>query len=90
MIDLTRVLAKRNLISPGVTISARLDVRGFGNVVMNTVKRGVVTKVDEDGVKAIFENQQHRYAKFEDLTEIEGMDISRYAQAYKVKPNKKK
>ena len=92
VIELSKLLAKKNLIAPGVTISANLKVRGFGGVLMNSVKRGVITSVDDDGVKAMFENRQHRYAKFEELMDIEGMDIDRYAQAYRVKlgPKKKK
>ena len=92
VIELSKLLAKKNLIAPGVTISANLKVRGFGGVLMQTVKRGVITSVDDEGVKAMFENRQHRYAKFEELMDIEGMDISRYAQAYRIKlgPKKKK
>jgi len=90
VIELSRLLAKKNLIAPGVTISANLKVRGFGGVLMNSVKRGVITSVDDDGVKAMFENRQQRYAKFEELMDIEGMDVIRYAQAYKVKPAPKK
>ena len=90
VIELSKLLAKKNLIAPGVTISANLKVRGFGGVLMQTVKRGVITSVDEEGVKAMFENRQHRYAKFEELMDIEGMDVVRYAQAYRVKPAPKK
>ena len=85
VIELSKLLAKKNLIAPGVTISANLKVRGFGGVLMNSVKRGVITSVDEEGVKAMFENRQHRYAKFEEL-----MDIARYAQAYRIKLGSKK
>ena len=90
VIELSKLLAKKNLIAPGVTISANLKVRGFGGVLMNSVKRGVITSVDDEGVKAMFENRQHRYAKFEELMDIEGMDVVRYAQAYRVKPAPKK
>ena len=90
VIELSKLLAKKNLIAPGVTISANLKVRGFGGVLMNSVKRGVITSVDEEGVKAMFENRQHRYAKFEELMDIEGMDIIRYAQAYRIKLGSKK
>ena len=92
VIELSKLLAKKNLIAPGVTITANLKVRGFGGVLMNSVKRGVITGVDDEGVKAMFENRQHRYAKFEELMDIEGMDVARYAQAYRVKlgPKKKK
>lgn len=89
VIELSKLLAEKKLIAPGVTISANLSVRGFGGVIMKSVKRGVVTNVDNNGVKAMFENRQHRYAKFEELMDIEGMDILRYAQAYKVKPKNK-
>lgn len=90
IIDLSKILAKKNLIAPGVTISASLTVRGFGGVTMKSVKNGIVKEVKDDGVEAIFENRQQRYAKFEDLVNVEGMDIFRYAQAYKVKSNSKK
>ena len=92
VIELSRLLAKKNLIAPGITITANLKVRGFGGVLMKSVKRGVITSVDDDGVKAMFENRQQRYAKFEELMDIEGMDVARYAQAYRVKlgPKKKK
>ena len=92
VIELSKLLAKKNLIAPGITITANLKVRGFGGVLMNSVKRGVITSVDDGGVKAMFENRQQRYAKFEELMDIEGMDVARYAQAYRVKlgPKKKK
>ena len=90
VIELSKILAKKNLISPGITISANLDVRGFGGVTMKSVKTGVVTSVDENGINARFENRQQRHAKFEDLVDIEGMDVARYAQAYRIKVNPKK
>lgn len=90
IIDLSRILAENNLIAPGITISAKINIRGFGGVNLFTEKRGVITEIDKDGVKAIFEDRKKRYAKFEELTGIEGMDILRYAQAYKIKPKKKK
>lgn len=90
VIELSKILADKKLIAPGITISANLSVRGFGGVIMKSVKRGVITSVDDNGVKAMFENRQQRYAKFEELMDIEGMDILRYAQAYKIKPKSKK
>ena len=90
IINLSKILAKNNLIAPGITISANLEVRGFGGVKMKTVKRGIITGVNDQGVDAVFENRQKRHAKFEDLVDIEGMDIIRYAQAYRIKVNPKK
>ena len=79
-----------DIINDVITISANLEVRGFGGVKMKTVKRGIITGVNDQGVDAVFENRQKRHAKFEDLVDIEGMDIIRYAQAYRIKVNPKK
>ena len=84
-VDLAKILADRKLLREGVTISAKVPVRGFGGVPTNALKRGVITSVNENGFTALYEDRKSRTTGFEDLQDIEGMDIPRFAQAYRVK-----
>jgi hypothetical protein len=84
-------LVENNLIPNGTTVSARVTVKGFGHSIMTTEKDGVVLSSDKDGINAMYEDSRKRYTKFADLTAIEGMDLARFAQAYRIKmPGKKK
>ena len=85
VIDLTKLLAEHKLLAPGVTISAKIAVTGFGYAPVVIEKEGSITSVNETGVNAMFDGQKHRHAKFEDILTIEGMDILRFAQAYLIK-----
>lgn len=89
-IDLAKILAERKLLRKGVTISAKVPVRGFGDAPITAVKKGIITSVNEKGFTALYEDRKSRTRGFEDLQDIEGMDIPRYAQAYKVKVSLKK
>ena len=51
---------------------------------------GVITSVNENGFTALYEDRKTRTRGFEDLQDIEGMEIPRYAQAYRVKVSLKK
>lgn len=87
--NLGRQIADHNLINPGVVVSAKMTIKGFGHAILTTEKTGTVISIDSDGIKGVFEGKQ-RYARFEDLTAIEGMDLPRFAQAYRIKPASKK
>lgn len=89
MLDLTKILIDKKLITRGTNISARISLSGFGYAPINVEKEGRVNSIDETGLRVIFDDKQ-RHTKFEDITSIEGMDISRFAQAYKVKVKNKK
>jgi len=89
-IDLAKILAERKLLREGVTISAKVPVRGFGGAPMTATKRGVITSVNEAGFTALYEDRKIRTTGYEALQDIEGMDVPRYAQAYRVKVSLKK
>jgi hypothetical protein len=88
--ELGQQLVKHNLLIPGVTVSARIPTKGFGHAIMTVELEGTVVNTSEDGVKIQFIDRKSRIAKFEDLTAIEGMDIPRFAQAYRIKTASKK
>jgi hypothetical protein len=89
-IDLAKILAERKLLREGVTISAKVPVRGFGGAPMTTTKRGIITSVNEQGFTALYEDRKIRTSGYETLQDVEGMELPRYAQAYKVKVSLKK
>lgn len=84
-IDLAKVLAERKLLREGITISAKVPVKAFGGVPISASRKGVITKVTEDGFTALYEDRKLRTTGFDTLENIEGMDVPRYAQAYRVK-----
>jgi hypothetical protein len=89
-IDLAKILAERKLLREGVTISAKVPVRGFGGAPMTATKKGIITSVNNQGFTALYEDRKVRTTGYETLEDIEGMELPRYAQAYKVKVNYKK
>lgn len=89
-IELAKLLADRKLLTEGMTISAKVATTGFGNAVMNTVKQGIITKVTPEGLTAMFEDKKQRKTTYENIVAIEGMEVLRFAQAYRVKINGKK
>jgi hypothetical protein len=84
ILDLTKIMVEKKLIDRGTNISAKITVSAFGNVLTTKEKEGKVLAVKEDGLKVDFEGRT-RHANFEDITSIEGMDVARFAQAYKLK-----
>ena len=88
--DLGRQLVAHKLLIPGVTVSARIPTKGFGHAIMTVELEGTVINADDEGVKIYFSDRKPRVARFEDLTAIEGMDIPRFAQAYRIKTDAKK
>ena len=87
-ISLTKLLAEKNLLKSGVSISAKIPVKGFGNIAMTAQKNGIVLNFKEDGFVAVYEGGKQQYTPYENLIAIEGMDISRFAQAYRIKTKK--
>lgn len=83
-LNIAKLLAEKNLLKAGVSVSAKVPVKGFGHVGMTSEKRGVVVSVRDDGFVASYSGRQ-QYTSFEDLTSIEGMTIDRFAEAYKIK-----
>ena len=83
-LDLTKILVEKNLITPGTNISARISVSGFGYAPIVAEKEGRVVSISETGVKAMYD-EHCRNTKFEDITSVEGMDVARFAQAYRIK-----
>ena len=88
-IDLTKLLADRNLLTKGVTISAKIATTGFGYAAVTTVKDGVITDISPDGLTALFDDKKKRKTSYENIVAIDGMEIARFAQAYRVKLKKK-
>jgi hypothetical protein len=89
-IDLTKILIEKNLVGLGTNISAKISVSGFGYAPITREKYGKITAIGKNSVKAVFDDNQHLSAKFEEITSIEGMEISRFAQAYRIKLKTKK
>lgn len=90
MQELGQKLVENKLLIPGVTVSARIPTKGFGHAIMTVELEGTVISADADGVKIQFMDRNPRVARFEDLTAIEGMDLPRFAQAYRIKTATKK
>lgn len=88
-IDLVKLMAERKLLKAGITISAKINVTGFGNIATKVVKTGIITEVFPENMKVVYEGGSIKKTEFNEILSIEGMDISRFAQAYKLKPNKK-
>lgn len=88
--ELGQQLVEHKLICPGVTVSARVLTKGFGHAIMTVEREGTVLSADKNGITIIFENRKQQRARFEDLTAVEGMDIPRFAQAYRIKTATKK
>jgi len=84
-LNIAKLLAEKNLLKAGVSISAKIPVTGFGNMSMTSEKRGIIISVKEDGLIASYEQKKNQYTSFEDLTAIEGMTVARFAEAYKIK-----
>jgi hypothetical protein len=89
-VELAKLLVDRNIITQGMTISAKVSTTGFGHAVMTSVKQGVITKITSNGLNALFEDKKQRKTAYEDIIAIEGMDLERFAQAYCIKINNKK
>lgn len=89
-IELAKLLVDRKLLIKGMTISASVSTLGFGHAAMTSVKQGVITEVSPDGLTAIFDDKKKRKTGYENIVAIEGMEIARFAQAYRVKINGKK
>lgn len=89
-VDLAKILAERKYLRKGITISAKVPVRGFGGVSTNATRKGIITSVNENDFTALYEDRLTRTTGYDTLEDIEGMDIPRYAQAYKVKVSLKK
>lgn len=84
-------LVERDLLHAGTRISARVTVPGFGHSIFNTEKEGIVSAITADGIEVVYEDRKKRLTDFEQITAIEGMELARFAQAYRIKlPNKKK
>lgn len=89
-VDLAKILVDRNIITRGMTITAKVSTTGFGHAIMSSVKQGVITKITSSGLNALFEDKKQRNTAYEDIIAIEGMDLERFAQAYRIKTNSKK
>ena len=88
--ELGQKLVENKLLIPGVTVSARIPTSGFGHAILTVELEGTVMSANADGVKIMFTDRNPRVARFEDLTAIEGMDLPRFAQAYRIKTATKK
>jgi len=89
MINLAKLLADKRFLNVGMTVSARVPVNAFGHIPVTREKFGTIHSIDPTGITAIFEGGKQRHADFEDIMTIEGMDVPRFAQAYRIKPAKK-
>ena len=88
--ELGQKLVESKLLIPGVIVSARITTKGFGHAIMTVELEGTVISANASGVKIHFADRTPRVTKFEELTAIEGMDLPRFAQAYRIKTAAKK
>lgn len=88
--ELGQKLVEHNLIMPGVTVSAKIPTKGFGHAIMTVEREGTILSANREGVTIMIEGRKQRFARFDELTAIEGMDIPRFAQAYRIKNTTKK
>ena len=86
---LIKELIKRNIITKGTTINATVRANGIGGQVVEVPKDVSVTIADEKGIVAWerdYAGRDHEYhVRLSNIHDIEGMDIERFAKAYKVK-----
>jgi|TARA_R110000803_G_scaffold30857_1_gene69232 hypothetical protein len=82
-------LIKRKVIKNGTTINATVRANGIGGQVVIVPKDIDVTVVDENGIVAWerdYAGRDHKYnVKLTDINDVEGMEITRLAKAYKIK-----
>lgn len=88
--EISKALIEKKLLGEGSTISAKVPISGFGGAPTTKVKKGKITKVQDDHFLVYYEDKKIRVTKFDDIEDIEGMDILRYAQAYRIKVKTKK
>lgn len=88
--EITKILIERKLLTEGMSINAKVHTTGFGGAPMTSVKFGKIAKINEDSIIVSYEDRKTRNTQFDDIVDIEGMDIARYAQAYRVKVKTKK
>lgn len=82
-------LIKRKIVTKGTTINATVRANGIGGQVVEVPKDVSITIADEDGIVAWerdYAGRDHEYkVKLSNVHDIEGMDIQRFAKAYKIK-----
>lgn len=88
--EITKILIERKLLTEGMSVNAKVHTTGFGGAPFTSVKFGKIARINEDNILVTYEDRKTRYTMFEDIVDIEGMDIARYAQAYRVKVKTKK
>jgi hypothetical protein len=87
-INLIKLIAKNQLLQPGITISAKANVNGFGGVRMTTNRDSTVVSVNDENIVGQFNGKFHKIP-FENILAIEGMSVERFAQAYRIKVKKR-
>jgi hypothetical protein len=88
--EITKILIEKKLLTEGMSINAKIPTLGFGGAPIFVTKYGKISKVNDDSISVYYEDRKIRDTKFEDIIDIEGMDIQRYAQAYRIKVKPKK
>jgi len=86
---LLKELIKRKIVTKGTTINATVKANGIGGQVVEVPKDVSITIADENGIVAWerdYAGRDHEYkVKLSDIHDIEGMDVQRFAKAYKIK-----
>jgi len=77
-------LIKNNLLKENMKISATIKVNGFGISAYNSEKTGIILGISDDWLIASF-GETTKPISFDSITKIEGMDFTRFAQAYRIK-----
>jgi hypothetical protein len=77
-------LIEKNLLNKDMKISAIITTSGFGFSSYVTEKTGTILDITNDKLIVSF-GESTKYVDFNKITKIEGMDFTRFAQAYRVK-----
>jgi hypothetical protein len=86
--DLTKQLIARKIVKPGTIITSSVTAFGFCDTPYKTKKDGVILEINHDFIKVKYSDRRTRITSLDDIVSIEGMDVERFAYAYKIKPNK--
>lgn len=85
---MTQALIDKKILKAGNIITASVTAFGFCDTPYFTKKDGIILEITPEYIKVKYSDQKTRKTKYEELEYIEGMDIERFAQAYKIKPKK--
>lgn len=88
MKSLVKTLIERNLIRADAVLTGLVHARSLGSVTTKKMRKEVCcTGITAQGFAARDENGLQYVMQFDDLLEVDGMDLPRYARVYNIKPD---